>query len=496
MTLFDSYKPFRNRFRNLELFDTLHTIWIKSNFSQFNKPLPINFRIIRKQQPGFTPGKQEIMLYNGLDHELEIMLIEALYSCQIGIRSNSSLKNPQVLKKALRDLRDFDSAFYSSSKAKTTNYIFRSLQRLAYHQFLWQVKMTSHSLFPYFYIYNTPVLKQIIEKEFDLSPKEIIILGLSLTYRSTQQFQLDRIQHTGTPAIPLTRFKKFISEFSIDLKELRQTVYESYKVNEKIFSYLNPLRAKPIISYQDYIYCPMPILIYWAITKGIYYRIYHHTAFSNPFGVAFQNIIGEIVNRAIENKNLQLIPEEEYFAGKARKDTVDWRLKDKKDELFIECKTKRMTRNAKFPITVEDIKNDIEKMAEFLFQTYNTFIDFTNNLYPNNSFDPNIKYRIVILTLEEWFIKFNLDDFHLIEERLKIKLKKTHPDLDLSLISEVPFYLMSMPEFIDDIQIINKTGIHRYFQLLDSNKLDQFKESFTFKDLFKKDFDQFIQPYQ
>ncbi|PWE00624.1 hypothetical protein [Marinilabilia rubra] len=72
----------------------------------------------------------------------------------------------------------------------------------------------------------------------------------------------------------------------------------------------------------------------------------------------------------------------------------------------------------------------------------------------------------------------------------------SHPDLDLSLTSEVPFYLVSMPEFIDDIQIINKTGIHRYFQLLDSNKLDQFKESFTFKDLFKKDFDQFIQPYQ
>lgn len=497
MAIFETYKKFRNKFRELDLFDTLHTIWIKSKFNQFNDPLPDNLKIIQDIHLFSNPGKMEIMLYNGLDHELEIMLIEALYSCQEGTRPRHTLKNPKFLKKVLTDLRDFDSDFYKKTKLKSTNNIFRSLQRLAYQQFLWQEKMSSYSLFPYFYMYNSHDLKQIIENEFDLTPSEIYVLGLYFTYNLKESFQLNKNQQSDIPKIPTSKLLTFISEFSIHLNQLRQTVKESYWVDEKFLTYLNPLRAKPIIVHNDSILAPIPVLIHWAITKGIYYRIYKKKSFGNAFGHAFQDIIGEIVRRAIDNKKLELIPEKEYFFGKNRKDTVDWRLKDREELLFIECKTKRMTRTAQFSITQDDLLMDIKKMGEFLYQTYRSFIDFKNNLYPDNQYESTQKHRIVILTLEEWFISINMDDYPLIEEELKTRLKRNHPDVNLSIISEVPFYLIAMPTFVHDIQIINKFGLKKYFQWKDNNKLDETKNSFNFKDIFIEDFnDQFIKPFQ
>ncbi|MFW6247025.1 MAG: hypothetical protein ACOC22_02520 [bacterium] len=481
MTIFEAYKPFRNKIRQLELFDTLYVLWLKSIYSQFDRPLPNDFKVITRNTNLKSLSKSEIMLYNGLDHELDIILIEALKNADEISSQDKSLKNPNVLRKVLKDLRDLNN--FITEKNRHKDDIFRSLLRLAHQQFPWQEKLNSHSLIPYYYIYNDPEVARIVEKVIGLNPFDIFIIGIYYTFRFQKQFFLPKKPVSDRNVVSTDKLRRFIQEFSIDLDSLREKVRESHFVDEKYLFMLNPLRANPIISYGENILSPMPIYIYWAITKGLYYRLCNHNSFGNYYGDSFQKFIGKLLERVINNNNLKVFSESEYYVGKERKDSVDWIIKDNDEILFIECKTKRMTRLAKFSIEPEELERDLNKMSEFLKQTYKTYMDYEKNLYPKLKFDSDLKCRILILTLENWFIDIDETDYKKLDEQIKHHLPS-------SVLGRTPYYVQSMPYFINDIQIINKVGLKKYFDLFVSNELQAYKKNFEFKDLFIEDFDE------
>jgi hypothetical protein len=482
--VFEIYKKFRNRIKQLGLLDTLYIIWVKSIFNQFDIPLPSDFTILHKSGINTKPTKLEIMLYNGLDHELDIILIETLYSASEVPTKGRTLKDPNVLSKALKEIREIND--YISTQIKPKNDVFRSLHRIAHQQFFWQNKVNSHSLFPYFFVYNDPNMARIVKEKIGLSPYEIFIIGIYYTFLFQKYFAISDHQISQLKIIQTEKLEKFIHEFSIDIDQLRIDIKRNLRVDEKIFFTFNPLRATPIIKSKKQYVSPMPVLIYWAITKGLYYKINNHKSFSKSYGSAFQALIGKIMERAIFNEKLNISPEFEYYVGKERKDSVDWILKDNDEILFIECKTKRMTRSAQFSFTKEEMDYDRNKMIGFILQAYKSYLDYEHNNYINHQFSKKIKPRILILTLEDWFIELNQTESGILKDTIQAKLNENK--IDGSLMEKVPYYIKSTSRFISDIQIINAVGLKKYFELREKNALQEFEDKFIYNNLFEKDF--------
>lgn len=478
------YKPFRNKIRNLELEESLAAIWARSNYNQFDKPLPNDIEIIPTEK--IIQPRSDKKMYNGLDFELEFLLKEVLISSGKVRRKEWSLKKAKYLKSILKELRNFNNEL---DKAYSGDKILFAINRIVHNQFFWQEKINFYSLFRYYYIYNEANVKAIIEKELGLTPFEIFILGIELTFNFRDNLKL-KLPFTFDPKseeISEDSLNKFLDIFSTSFEKIKEETKKSFESSENIFYTFNPLRAKPIIKTSNTLIAPIPSLIFWQITRGLYYYIVECEGFANAFGKSFELFIGILLERSISSKNLMFYPEHEYYVGKDRKDSVDWLLKDEKGLIFIECKTKRLTMSSKFSFKLVDIEKDLNKLVKFIVQAYSTFIDYKLNHYKNLKFNPKLSHKIVVLTLEEWFFPTNPLVINELTLRIEANLKKE--GLDTSILTEIPYYLMSAHEFETEIQIIDKIGIQKYFEKYDTNKLADYRKKMEFDNVFMEDFE-------
>ena len=158
-------------------------------------------------------------------------------------------------------------------------------------------------------------------------------------------------------------------------------------------------------SNKNSIVCPLPTLLFWRLTSGLYYEICRESGFSEAFGKSFQEYIGDVIKKSTNNKNISVYPEMEYGPKNNRKASIDWIVDDNEAIIFIECKTKRMTLKSKIElVTTEELDNELSKMADFIIQVYKTINDYINNKYPHYKYQKNKKLYPLIVTLEDWFL--------------------------------------------------------------------------------------------
>jgi hypothetical protein len=132
--------------------------------------------------------------------------------------------------------------------------------------------------------------------------------------------------------------------------------------------------------------------------------LYDADGFSDVFGKVFQRYVGQVLEAANSNGSYDTLPEHEYWVGKERKDSIDWIASDPTGDLFLECKTKRLRLDAKIGAgATQAMHDDLDKMADFVVQTYKTLEDGMNAKYPHWTPRARPIYPIVVV-LEEWFV--------------------------------------------------------------------------------------------
>lgn len=303
-------------------------------------------------------------------------------------------------------------------------------------------------------------------------------------------------------AIKNEEVEKFIKIFSLDINSLREKVKNEVQYNDKFAYSFSSLRSFPIIKMgyrqKESLVCPMPTLLFWQITDGIYYKILEEIKkikgekeqkeilgnFGNSLGKQFQNYVGEVLEKSIQNIRFKFFKEQEYKEGKNRKDTVDWMVIDNNAMLFIECKAKRMNLPAKIELNDDRfIKAELDKMADFIKQVYKSIDDYKNNKYPNIKYDKSKKIFPVILTLEHWYL-FGDKFLNELDAILKNKIKENN--LDEKYLEIYPYSICSIEEFEKMTQIINKIGVDNFM----SKKFDQDRRLWTFQSFMNSDFNE------
>lgn len=468
--VFEAYKPLRNHLRKLCLADSLAVIRAYVQYLQLDTPIPRDCEVHRNF--AFAASKSnKVALIS--EWELETLCREVILNAQDGTYCPETLKKWSCLARAINKLKELEDSI--GEKFVSPDNILLELHRTAHRQFPWQSAPPNKFVITrYFKIYSHPPLERIICEEVGMGINDLFIVGLALLGTYLDKFALFYPPRIDIPGLTLEAAEKFLAHFAIDLSQLKQRLHAEQEMNDKFAYAYNSLRAYPLIrmtyNKKDSLICPLPTLLFWRFTNGVYYEICTNKAFADAFGEAFQIYVGDVLRQAIDASRTKFYPEEEYWVGKNKKRTADWIVEQDDAILFIEVKTKRLVVLAKIEIDSEDaLKNELRKMADFVIQVYKAIKDYRADQYPTFRFKHGRRIFPLIVTLEDWFL---IGPKLLSGLSAMVEQGFNEAELPLEWLKEMPYSICSIQEFEEAIQVMQVVGIKEFMEkkLFDDGK--------------------------
>ena len=208
---------------------------------------------------------------------------------------------------------------------------------------------------------------------------------------------------------------------------------------------------------RDSIACPLPTLLVWRFTSGVYYEVFKHADFANAFGEAFQSYVGKVLMNGTSPARTHILPEEQYRVGRDLKRTIDWIADQDEAALFIEAKTKRMAMEARVEIISQAaLSVELGKMAEIIVQVYRSIRDYREGHYPGYPFKKERQIFPIIVTLEDWLL---MGTRLLSELDSKVKAGLVSEGIPAAFLDEMPYTVCSAQEFENAIQVMEAASI-------------------------------------
>ncbi|MGB0085532.1 MAG: hypothetical protein WBP94_09200 [Rhodomicrobiaceae bacterium] len=454
--LFDLYKPLRNKIAELAYLDSFRVLWAYCQFLQIK-----NFKIpedIEVHEDVLAAKKPNIIH----EWELEMLATEAALNGGYGNRKNKTLRQWSTFAAITQGLRDLEGEVYARHGDATK--ILMYLNKIIFRQVIWQnFPMRTKELTRQYKIFNTAEINKICKSKLDLSVYQIFFVGLLFTGIYLENPSAKYPPKIEIDNLTLDMIDAFLAFTSLSLSALKKKIKPDHSIDELYGYRFSWLRAYPIIRLsacgEELLACPMPTLLFWRMTKGLYYELINERGFDNAFGASFEQYMGEVITVFVKNKKFKIVPEKKYIAGKNNKATTDWIVDDGGSTLFIECKIKRMTIEAKaFANNLENLSSDISKLADAVVQLYATIIDYQSGLYPDYPHNPDKKIYPLVVTLEDWLL-FG-EGLKLLDDNVRAKLNDQ--GRDVSVLDEMPYSIMSSDEFETAIGIINQVGIDAF----------------------------------
>ena len=261
--------------------------------------------------------------------------------------------------------------------------------------------------------------------------------------------------------LPSKKFERFFSVTCKSLKDVTALLAFEQKYDTDFAYAYNSFRAYPIVqlenSEQAFLACPIPTLLFWRVTSGLYYELYKDPRFASEFGDAIQDYVGDVLREACLSSRIQILAEREYGDGRARKRTVDWIATDSTAALFIECKAKRLSLAAKTSLfDTSALESDLAIIASAVVQTYKTIVDYRSGKYQHFPFDEKRKIYPLIVTLENWFV-FGPDMFKRLDAAVASQCEIAK--IPKSFCEEMSYSVMAMTELESAIQIMSQVPV-------------------------------------
>lgn len=472
-TIFEAYKPLRNVIRKLDLTDSLAVIRGYLCNLQFDHDIPSDCEVHAEYLTRQSHTERARLIS---EFQLETLCREViLHASDLG-RAEKSLKEWVTLGKTINHLKKLEEVI--AGRYKTTNLFLQELHRMAHRQFPWQEsKPTAPNITRYYMIYGHPPLKKIINDTTGLSLDELFLFGMALLGTFFQKFAILFPPNIQIPRLSSDGLDRFLRHFSNNFQDLRVLLQNEQEMNDRFLYAYHSLRAFPLIKIKyrgrDSLICPLPTLLFWRFTNGVYYEICKKSGFDNAFGDAFQWYVGQVIERATKSGSTRFYPEAQYWIGRDSKRTVDWIVEQDGAAIFVEAKTKRLAHQAKVEIIEEDILPlELDKLAAMVVQVYKSIRDYKSGHYPHFPFDPSRKIYPLIVTLEDWFVmgpklatKLRAD----VTRRLEVE------EIPVEVLEEMPFSICAIHEFEQAIQVMDHAGIRTVMQ----GKVERARQEWT-----------------
>ena len=459
MTIEEHYRKVRTTTRQLRHRESLYVIWAYCQYLQVDEfEIPADIEVGNQFLNAEPP--QAILA----EWTLEQMAREVIRHADEEPRRGRSLRQWGTVATIANTLRDLEGAIYTQLVGGQR--IQLEMMRIAHRQFVWQQhRFNWRPIIRYYKLFNTVEILAHVQLATDLTLDEISLIGMAYLGIFFDQPRATRQIDVQIPGLTQEHVDRFLAFTSLSRNELANRLRAEHALDEGFAYRYSSLREFPLvrISYQgrDEVACPVPTLLFWRITTGLYYTLKDVRGFPTAFGDSFQNYVGEVLRQRITNPQMVVLEEVEYHVGSHRKDSVDWIVQQGGEAaLFAECKTKRLTWASKAGLTdLAALEQDIRKLAGAVVQVYKTIADYRAGLYPHLTFVEGRHVYPAIVTLEDWYF-FGFDMPERLEASVRIVMEAA--GLPVRWLDEMPYSILSVHEFERAAGVINAVGIHPF----------------------------------
>lgn len=456
----DHYSKIKTIARQLGCRDSLYVIWAYSQYLQadnFGIPADIEVAPVLLN----TNPPQTILA----EWTLELMAREIIRYAEEEPRRGCSLRRWNRLAEMANAFRNLDGDIYKTLVG--AGHIHLELMRISHREFVWQ--QNSFNWVPvirFYKLFNTPEIVTHLQQATGLTLKQIYLIGMFYLANFFQRPLAARQLNIQIPNLTQEHIDRFLAFTSLRKNFLANRLRTEHALDEGFFYRYSSLREFPLvqISYcgRDEIACPVPTLLFWRITSGLYYTAMSQNGFLTAFGASFQRYVGEVLYQRITNQQIRVLEEQQFYASRDRKDTVDWIIEQGNEcALFIECKTKRLTWASKAGLAdLSALEKDIRVLAQAVVQVYKTIADYRKGLYPHFAFTKGRHIYVAVVTLEDWYF-FGGE----LPQRLDLAIREIMGKVGLptAWLEEMPYVILSIDELEKTFGIFNDLGIDKVF---------------------------------
>lgn len=452
----EQYRRVRAVVRRLGCRDSLYAIWAYSLWLQVDGfQFPDEFQVHSSLVDAQLP--QAILP----EFTLEQIAREVIRHADIVPRRGLTLRQWDPLADIITGLRSLENEIYA--EFKIGKHIHLELMRITHRQLVWQqFRFHRVPVIRYYKLFNTPLIDSYAQNALGLTLKEIYTIGMCYLGHFLEAPRVSRVLDIEIPGLTQDHFQRFLAFTSLPRNALAERLRAEHSLDEDFGYRFSSLREFPMVgmSYKgrDEFACPIPTLLLWRITTGLYYSLKDIEGFFNEFGSSFQRYVGEVLRARVTSGGRTILAEVEYHVGKNRKHTVDW-IVQQGDEaaLFIECKTKRMTWASKAGITdLAALQNDLDVLAAAVVQVYKTIVDYRANSYPQLPFAEERQVFPMVVTLEDWYFFGNEMPVRL---DALVRTRMSEAKLSEGWLDEMPYAILSVDELERAARYFNEVDL-------------------------------------
>lgn len=490
---FEQFKPIRNQFRQFNVFESL--------------------AVIREYAVAFDSKKERRFLSNIEKSDSKIIMPNIIDFCIANsiiysqtlpaLKSFSRYADRNKLITAIEDIE------YRINEIGIDKDVWLWFQAFGLNQSKQYTGNIYSNVYRYYRIFNNDAdLRGRVECKLGISYHDYIACSIWIysVFGSKDRFCVPKAyllsmgeRYNDTP-FTIGNMNIVLSLITMPLTAIRDAIKEYISYDEGMFWLFNsPHIHFPLIEYETNIYCVSPQYLLNQITSGIYYLADIPNAnLVNQFGKSFENYVGYIISENNESRRYYISPEITYEGSKK---TSDWIIQDDNSIVFVECKTKRLTEQSKFQLTIDSnsnpLLNDITTIAGGVTQLYKVYNDYRNNNVDKLPYDSSKQFVPILVTLEYMLPSLPTIN-NKITEIVKANLSKIA--IDASIIDSYPYHIIPMSDFEYKIQIMMHEGFENYFQHKTREGFsinNDYHKKFIYKDYFGDIFIRdFIDPYR
>jgi hypothetical protein len=285
--------------------------------------------------------------------------------------------------------------------------VLSELHRIGQRQFEWQRGFYSHAqLYRAIFIFGHQLSAAYFKKSYGLTIDQFIHFGFALYtvfddapgLMNGAEFENVGITNAIRDA-GLRRLCASITEIRVEAARLRIPLSSHAHVSYRP----SILRSVPCVAFGDHaerIRAPLPALILWRTTAGLYYDVIRAGAeVRNEIGACFEKYATNLLQAMLPSFTVS--GSYKYQVRSNLVDTPDIFI-SKNDSviLAIECKAKKMTLGAKFAELPIDEESGYQEIIKGVFQLWRFFSHHRQGLIHGLNMEPTAIG--IVLTLDPW----------------------------------------------------------------------------------------------
>jgi hypothetical protein len=397
-----------------------------------------------------------------------------LINCDDLGAKTDSLSNWQDLATIRNTLHDLEEEAHRIQQEEEEEVIFFELYRIAHRQFPWQINLpNSEYLMKHILLYSDESINSIIRRNVGVDYGQLVAVGMALYSLFQQSPKLEReaflaAKNFGTPK----ELERCLAFYSTNISSIKNQAKTEHQIDHSFAFQYSSIRERPILlsteSKTVQMRCPIPLLIFWRFTNGVYYEVCNDRHFSNPFGKSFERLVSDILMKSNRSGKLQIISEISY-QRRTLQQTSDFILVDSKKRAFlVECKASRPPQSLKTAkIGVPVIEDQMARIAKSVLQTYKVARDYEEGHWAPESNKINAISGSIIVTLENWFI-MGTSHKRKLESLVREMLRKEK--IDEAVLDTQPYVIVSSADLPRLLHAANSLGVQTVFSMLSKKK--------------------------